>query len=103
MPKINMLLTSHDVLTAGIQGRYIYTRHCAYMHIGLCPDCFLIFGKLFFGGIFYEYFSFSLTWDRMGAKISKRYSYKSQPKVLKVYLNFLPNGPHKTTLGIFEI
>ncbi len=48
-------------------------------------------------------FSFSLTWDPMGVKISKRYSsYKSQPKVFKVLLNFLRNGPHKTMFGIFE-
>ncbi len=54
--------------------------------------------------IFYKYFSFSLTWDPMGAKISKRYSsYKSQPKVFKLFLNFLPNGPHKRMFGIFEI
>ncbi len=54
--------------------------------------------------IFYEYFSFSLTWDPMGGKIGKRYSsYKSHPKAFKVFLNFLPNGPHKTTFGIFEI
>ncbi len=40
----------------------------------------------------------------MGAKHSKRYSsYKSQPKVFKLFLNFLPNSPHKTTVGIFEI
>ncbi len=40
----------------------------------------------------------------MGAKISKRYpSYNSQPKVFKLFLNFLPNGAHKTTFGIFEI
>ena len=39
----------------------------------------------------------------MGAKISKRCSYKSQPKVLKLLLNFFSNGPHKTTFGIFEI
>ncbi len=40
----------------------------------------------------------------MGAKISKRYSsYKSQPKVFKLFLNFLPNGPHKSMFGIFEI
>ncbi len=40
----------------------------------------------------------------MGAKISKRYSsYKSQPKVSKPFLNCLPNGPHKSTFGIFEI
>ncbi len=37
-------------------------------------DVFLIFEKTFFFFlIFYEYFSFSLTWDPMGAKISKRY------------------------------
>ncbi len=35
----------------------------------------------------------------MGAKISKRYSsYKSQPKVFKLFLNFLPNGPTKVCL-----
>ncbi len=40
----------------------------------------------------------------MGVKSLKRYSsYKSQPKVCKLFLNFLPNGPHKTTFGIFEI
>ncbi len=34
----------------------------------------------------------------MGAKFSKRYSsYKSQLEVFKLFLNFLPNGPHKTT------
>ncbi len=34
----------------------------------------------------------------MGAKISKRYSsYKSQPKVFKLFLNYLPTGSHKTT------
>ncbi len=39
--------------------------------------------------IFYEYFSFSLTWDPMGVKISKCYSsYKLQPKVFKLFLNF---------------
>ncbi len=40
----------------------------------------------------------------MGEKISKCYSpYKSQPKVFKLFLNFLPNGRHKTMFGIFEI
>ena len=40
----------------------------------------------------------------MAAQISKSYSsYKSQPKAFKFFLNFLPNGPHKTTFGIFEI
>ncbi len=45
----------------------------------------------------------ALTWDPMGAKISKRYSYKSHPNILKLVMNFPPNGPHKITLGIFEI
>ncbi len=36
----------------------------------------------------------------MGTKISKRYSYKSQPKAFKLFLNFLSNGPHKTSFGI---
>ncbi len=40
----------------------------------------------------------------MGAKISKRYSsYKLQPKVFKLFLNFLPNVLTKTLCGIFEI
>ncbi len=30
-------------------------------------------------------------------------SYKSQLKVFKFFLNFLLNGPHKNTCGIFEI
>ncbi len=39
----------------------------------------------------------------MGAKISKRYSsYKEQPNVFKLVLNFPPNGPHKTPLGILK-
>ncbi len=40
----------------------------------------------------------------MGAKPSKRYySFKSQPKVFKLFLNFLHNGPHKSMFGIFQI
>ncbi len=40
----------------------------------------------------------------MGAKTSKPYySYKSQPKVFKRFLNFLTNGPHKNMFGIFRI
>ena len=59
-------------------------------------------------GRFLNYFlricSFSLTWDPMGAKISKGYScYKPQAKCFKLFLNFLPTGPHKIVFGIFEI
>ena len=39
----------------------------------------------------------------MGAQISRHYSCKSHPNAFKLFLNFLPNGPHKTTFGIFEI
>ncbi len=46
---------------------------------------------------------FSLTWDPMGVKSSKRYSYKSQPNLSKLTLNFPPNFSHKTTFEIFEI
>ncbi len=35
----------------------------------------------------------------MGAKISKRYSYKSQLKAFKPFVNVLPNCPHKSSLG----
>ncbi len=54
--------------------------------------------------IFYEYFSFSLTWDPMGAKISKRYSYlKELLNLFKLFLKFLLRCPHKSTVLDFEI
>ncbi len=38
----------------------------------------------------------------MGVKMSKHYSsYKSQPEVFKLVLNFPPNGPHKNDIGDF--
>ncbi len=64
---------------------------------------FLNFGKIILVR-FFLYFSFPLTRDPMGVKISKGYSsYKSQPKIFELFLNFLPNGSRKTTFGIFEI
>ncbi len=40
----------------------------------------------------------------MGVKSVKRYSsYKSKAKAFKLFLDFLSNGPHKTTFGIVEI
>ena len=40
----------------------------------------------------------------MEAKISKRYSsYKLYPKAFKLFLNFLPNGPHKRSFASFVI
>ena len=49
------------------------------------------------------FFSFSLIWDPIGVKISRRYSYKKPPNVLKLVLNFPLNFPYKSTVGIFEI
>ena len=51
---------------------------------------------------FNEFYSFSLTWDPMGVNISKCYSYKSQPKVSKLVLNFSPNDRHKISFGILK-
>ena len=40
----------------------------------------------------------------MGAKMSKCCSsYKSQPNVFKLFLNFLPNGHKSTVFWIFDI
>ncbi len=38
----------------------------------------------------------------MGVKISKHFSYKLHPNVLKLLLNFPSIGRHKTTYGSFE-
>ncbi len=47
--------------------------------------------KMLFWGYLSTIFSFSLTYDPMGAKISKRYSsYKSQPNVSNVSWIFFP-------------
>ncbi len=49
--------------------------------------------------IFKEYFSFSLRCDPMGAKTSKRYSsLKSLLNPLKLFLNFVLSGPHKSAV-----
>ncbi len=48
---------------------------------------------------FNQLYSFSLTWDPMGAKISKRYSsLKSVLNHFKLFLNFLLSGPHKSAI-----
>ena len=57
---------------------------------------FLKFRVFDFSGFF---FSFSLTWDSMGAKTSKRYSsHKSLLNLFNLFLNFLLNGPQKSTV-----
>ncbi len=57
----------------------------------------------FFNIFFLQICLFFVNMDPMGAKLSKRHSsYKSQVKVVNLFLNFLPNGSHKTTCGIFD-
>ncbi len=53
-------------------------------------------------GILLRIFSFSLTWDTMGAKTSKRYSsLKSLLKLFKTFPKFLLRCPHKSTVWDF--
>ena len=61
------------------------------------------FFERFFFFIFNDFFLFSLTWDPMGTKNSKHFSHKSQPKVFKLSLNFLPYSLHKASFGILKI
>ncbi len=64
----------------------------------ICPDGFIICEKIFFL-IFNEYFSFSLTWDPMGAKTSKRYSsLKTLLNPFKLFLKFFLSSPDKSTV-----
>ena len=64
-----------------------------------CPHFFWYFFKMIFE-FFYKYFSFPLTWDPMGVKISKRYS--SLKLLLNLFkpcfLKFLLSCPHKSTV-----
>ncbi len=49
--------------------------------------------------IFQDFFSFSLTWDPIGAQTSKRYSsLKSLLNHFNLFLNFLLSGSHKSTV-----
>ncbi len=68
----------------------------------ICPD-FFYFGGFCFVLIFLQIFFVFVNMGPNGIKNSKAYSYKSQPKVSKLILNFPLNGLHKTTFGIFEI
>ena len=96
--------------------RRSFVRPCCNYLWTQCTDFFQIlvvsspglYARTFFQclkNFFFDFFTniFSLTWDPMGVEISKRYyPYKSQPKVSKLFLNFLTNGPHKSMFGIFE-
>ncbi len=52
--------------------------------------------------IFQEIYSFSLPWDPMGAKTSKRYSSLKSLLNLLNFLNFLLSGLHKSTVLDFS-
>ncbi len=60
--------------------------------------------RKFFWIFFYEYFSFSVTWDPMEAKISKRYSsLKSLLNHFKIFWTFFSVVLTKVLFWIFEI
>ncbi len=64
---------------------------------------FFFFFQNFKFSNFHDFFSFSLTWEPMGAKIAKRYSYhKSLLNFLKLLLNGSLQYPHKVTFSDFK-
>ena len=68
--------------------------------LGHMPRRFLNFWKK---KIFYECFSFSLTWDPIGAKTSKRYSsLKSLLNPFKPFLNFFSVVLTKAVLNVWN-
>ncbi len=88
---INYLLTYcmdfFQILVVASPGPYAHTAFFFFFH----------FWKINFW-IFYEYFSFSLKWDPMGAKTSKHYSLKSFLNLFNLFRNFLLSGLHKITV-----
>ncbi len=62
---------------------------------------FLIFGKKFF---FFDLRIFFVNIGPYGIESFKTLLLlQIAAKFLKLFLNFPPNGPHKTTVGIYEI
>ncbi len=55
------------------------------------------------GVIFYDYFSFSLTWNPIGIYIKMILLLQIADDIFQISPEFLPNGPHKTTFVIFKI
>ncbi len=53
------------------------------------------------GGIFMNEFSFSV--GPYGSENFKTTLLQMAAEIFKLFLNFLPNSPHKTTFEIFEI
>ena len=52
------------------------------------------------GGILYEYFSFSSTWDNWAPKFKTTRLLQIAAESFKLLLHFLSKGPHKTTLTL---
>ncbi len=96
-------------LSLNLMQRFLSTFGCC-IPWAICGGIFfcLFFDKNYFIFIFSFWFFFtnilfSLSWDPTGAKISKHYSSnKSQPQAFKLFLNFLPNGPHVWDFLNFE-
>ncbi len=86
---------------------YLWTQCTDFFQIlvvaSLGPYARILFFHLWFFFIFKEYFSFSLTWDLIEQKISKRYSsYKSQPTAFNFSWNFFPMVLTKMRLGFLK-
>ena len=80
---------------------YRWSNCMDFFQILVVVSVFFSFLKFLFN--FFRVFFVFVKMGPYGSK-SKRYSsHKSQPKALKLFLNFLPNGPHKTTcmFGVF--
>ncbi len=83
-------------LSLNLMHRFLSNFGCCFSW-AIRLDGFWIFEKKYaFLQIFFDFVN-------MGVKISKRYSsYKLQPRVFKLFLNFLPNGPHKSSFGFLR-
>ncbi len=71
---------------------WIQTKFYGKLPIHHISRRFFIFFQKFKFSNYHEFDSFSLTWDPVGAKITKHYSsHKSLPNFLKLLLNFVSN------------
>ncbi len=102
-------------VNVGPYGRKTVKMLLLLQHVQIAAKCFQLLLNLKFllivtvptnpllGFWYFENWHFSDFYSlfiNMGLKISKRYSYKSQQAAYEPFLNFPPNGPHKTTLKV---
>ena len=71
---------------------------CGKVAVHHISRSFFSFFKILDLWILTNFFSFSLTWDPMAVKISKRYSYSYDSFSTKLFLPFPCDSPHKTCL-----